>query len=68
VAAYHPCFSDGGGGIGLNSPYIRANLQDEVHKLSPAITLEIFFATLGEDAPLIGTGTVRDDLTTVILH
>ena len=58
-----------GGGIGVNSPYVRARLRKAVRALSPQITLEIFFASLGEDAPLIGAGTIPgDDLTTVILH
>ena len=58
-----------GGGIGLNSPHIRAHLHDVVRELSPGIDLDISFATLGEDAPLIGAGTIPGpDLKTVILH
>ena len=58
-----------GGDIGLNSPYIRAHLVDTVHDLSPNIILEISFATLGEDAPLVGAGTIPgDDLSAAILH
>ena len=57
------------GGIGYNSPYIRAHLAEMVRAKGPNVTVEVLFPTFGESAPLIGAAMLlRDDLHTTILH
>lgn len=57
------------GGIGYNSPYIRAHLADMVHDRGPSVEVDVLFPHFGEAAPIVGAVMLlRDDLETIILH
>lgn len=57
------------GGIGYNSPYIRAHLAELVRAKGPTVAVEVLFPAFGESAPIIGAAMLlRDDMSTTILH
>ncbi len=58
-----------GGGIGLNSAYLREHLPTAVKVQGPEVNVEILYPRLGENAPLVGASLLlRDDLSVTILH
>lgn len=58
-----------GGGIGYNSPYLRAHLASAVRAASPGLSIQVVRPLFGEDAPIVGAALLlRDDLDTTILH
>ena len=58
-----------GGGIGYNNAYIRQHLPRIVRATSPGVDVRTLFASLGENAPIIGASQLlRNDLTLDILH
>jgi predicted NBD/HSP70 family sugar kinase len=57
------------GGIGYNSPYIRAHLAEMVRGRGPSVEIDVLFPAFGEAAPIVGAlMLLRDDLGICILH
>jgi predicted NBD/HSP70 family sugar kinase len=58
-----------GGGIGMNSAYLRQHVPELVKQFGQALSVEILYPVLGADAPLVGAAMLlRDDLSVDILH
>lgn len=56
------------GGIGYNSPWIRANLADRVQARGPATAVRVLFPDFGEQAPVIGAALLPGNRNVTILR
>ena len=56
------------GAIALNKPFLLPLLQDKVNAMIRGATLELGFARLGENAPLVGAAMLLEVPKNTILH